>query len=131
MCSLECGLYSIHSFLIHPVVSHCHRCCSRYGPERCIPLPDIAALMCPGDRHTRFILASDGVWDVMDEKDIMAICAVREKASTAAQQIARRAFDIRVSHGHRLDDISVIVVDIHPELFMGRHGTTSATCTIC
>ena len=97
-------------------------------------MPDIAALTCPDKRHTRFVLASDGVLDVMEENDIMAICAVRERASAAASEIARRAFDIRVGHGHRLDDISVIVVDIHPELFMGKNGVSSSsqssTCVI-
>ena len=100
----------------------------RFGPSRCICDPDITALTVPSDQHMRIILASDGVWDVLTE-DAVISAAIRSKSSVrTAKAIAHEAFHIRATGSLRLDDITVIVVDVNPEQF--RSGGTVLTCEV-
>ena len=85
----------------------------KYGPRSCIGIPEISCTTIPSQAHVRFVLASDGLWD------IFAVEAVRRNAMSEsnrdprefASYLVKQAYRRRVRDNIRLDDISVIVVD--------------------
>jgi hypothetical protein len=43
------------------------------GPRACLPLPDITAITIPPHTHARFVIASDGMWDVVSSEEVRRI----------------------------------------------------------
>ena len=103
----------------------------RFGPRSCVSVPDISAISLPTDRHSRFVLASDGVWDVMDEEDLCSIILYVQNTNKAARLIAEKAFELRMEHNCRMDDITVVVVDVNRDMFVPPHATSHlCNCSI-
>ena len=65
-----------------------------------------------GPQHRRFVLATDGLWDVMSAREVAELVRRERHAATAASMIANQAFQRRMSYP-RKDDITVIVVDVN------------------
>jgi serine/threonine protein phosphatase PrpC len=96
----------------------------RYGPRCCRGIPDIRAVTVPYNRHARFILASDGVWDVISSEYIRCN-ALRSKflfPQSFANFVANKARRLRERQGLRMDDITVIVVDVNGLVGGGSGG---------
>ena len=101
----------------------------RWGPRSVVAVPDVTAITIPRDQFARFILCSDGVWDVMvtEEMRLKAFdCfSPEEMAVTTAYEAQNR----RITRRMRQDDISVIVVDLNPHLFP-RKNSFSCRCSL-
>ena len=86
----------------------------RYGPERVAAVPDITAVSIPKGQFARFILASDGVLDVLPLDKMKKLALYFYSPTETAVVIANHALKKRVKLQKRMDDISVIVVDVNP-----------------
>jgi serine/threonine protein phosphatase PrpC len=96
----------------------------RYGPRSCIALPEISAYTVPVNMHARFVLATDGVWDVVSLNDVRC-CGLLKKfqdSRVLATHLASKALRRRERAGMRADDISVLVVDVNPHCFLDCGG---------
>eukprot|EP01041_Mallomonas_annulata_P010065 gene10065-20976_t len=102
----------------------------RYGPRSCIPVPDITAITIPANQHARFVLASDGLWDVMDESTAQGVVMSIQDAKLAARKLAQLAWHRRFNQSMRLDDITVLVVDVNPSLFTPTGTLAGCSCSI-
>ncbi len=49
----------------------------RYGPRSCVPMPEISATTVPPNTHVRFVLCSDGVWDVVTIEDVRCVGMIK------------------------------------------------------
>lgn len=105
----------------------------RYGPRSCVPIPEVSSYTIAKDTHTRFILASDGFWDVVSIETVRSI-GMNEKnrdPRDLASALAHKAHRRRTRDRTRMDDISVLVVDVNPgniKVVRGKNGgLTSAT----
>jgi serine/threonine protein phosphatase PrpC len=94
----------------------------RYGPRSCIPVPDISAVTIPSQQFARFILASDGVWDVMSTEQIQTTALKFADNDFVAEYIANKAVSERSRRDMRPDDVTVIIVDINPDYFVPASG---------
>lgn len=93
----------------------------RYGPRRCICLPDVIGLdVLPGQR-IRCVLATDGLWDVVSLTSIAKVLNRHSAPTMAAKALTEKALKRREDRGLRLDDITVVVVDVQVQ------GTTEDT----
>lgn len=113
-----------------------------YGPRSCVCVPEVSAYSVPDDVHARFVVASDGVWDVLSIEEIRCV-GMSDKlrdAKALAQYIAQKAQRRRDRGAIRNDDITVVVVDINPDSFLavntsnGGHGLSAGgdpKCAIC
>eukprot|EP01041_Mallomonas_annulata_P001062 gene1062-2080_t len=101
----------------------------RYGPRSCFPVPDISATTIPANQFARFVLASDGFWDVFTNDDTERIALSKRNPQKAALKLAQMAFHRRMNHGMRFDDITVMVVDVNPKSFTPVTGT-GCQCTM-
>ena len=86
----------------------------RYGPRRCIPLPDIISLDVPRMSVAKCVLASDGLWDIVSLASIAKVLKKFPDPTMAAQALCNKAYRRRHEKGYRLDDITVIVLVISP-----------------
>jgi serine/threonine protein phosphatase PrpC len=86
----------------------------RHAARTCICTPEITKLAVLPGEYVRFILASDGLWDVMSSD--RAVHAVRNMTDTtrAADYLVKKALKIRNHEGMRVDDITCVVIDINP-----------------
>lgn len=87
----------------------------KYGPRCCIAVPEVTLAVVSFRDRVRLVIASDGVWDVLSEKNIQPVVLSDSDLSDAAEQICTAARDTRQTLGLRMDDISAIVVEISPE----------------
>eukprot|EP01036_Dinobryon_divergens_P038165 gene38165-50048_t len=101
----------------------------RYGPRCCVAVPDISATTIPAHQHARFVLASDGMWDVIDQLTAQKVVLSIKNPQKAALKLAQMAFHRRMNHGMRFDDITVMVVDVNPKSFTPVTGT-GCQCTM-
>ena len=95
-----------------------------YGPRSCVCVPEISAYSVPDGVHARFVVASDGVWDVVSIEDVRCV-GMNEKLrdpQALAQYIAQKAQRRRERGNIRNDDITVIVVDVNPDSFLPVSG---------
>lgn len=84
----------------------------RYGPRRCICLPDVIGMdVLPGQR-IRCVLATDGLWDVVSLASIAKVLNKHQAPTMAAKFLTEKALKRREDRGLRLDDITVVVVDV-------------------
>jgi len=84
----------------------------RYGPRRCIPLPDLIALDVKPGEFLRCVLASDGLWDVVSVHKVSLVINRYEDPKSAAEALVNKSLRRRTEKNLRLDDITVIIVDI-------------------
>lgn len=87
----------------------------KYGPRCCVPVPEVTLAVVSFRDRVRLVIASDGVWDVLSEKNVQPVVLGDSDLSEAAEQICVAARDTRLALGLRMDDISAIVVEIGPE----------------
>lgn len=87
----------------------------KYGPRSCRGIPDVRLVTLPVNRHARFIIASDGLWDVMTSDFIKCIAFLPKFADPQkfASYLARKAWKRRHRKGIRMDDITVVCVDLN------------------
>eukprot|EP00607_Mallomonas_marina_P007995 CAMPEP_0182417266 /NCGR_PEP_ID=MMETSP1167-20130531/1693_1 /TAXON_ID=2988 /ORGANISM="Mallomonas Sp, Strain CCMP3275" /LENGTH=416 /DNA_ID=CAMNT_0024590685 /DNA_START=49 /DNA_END=1296 /DNA_ORIENTATION=- len=95
----------------------------RYGPRSCIAVPDISAVTIPAGHHARFVLASDGLWDVLTVEKVRALVYRHKNVQKVASLLSCRAWSKRRHLSMRPDDITVLVVDVNPDSF--RHSFES------
>lgn len=86
-----------------------------YGPRSVIPDPEIAELEVPRGEFCRFVLASDGVFEVLSAADVTKFVNRIAHPGKAAKNLAVHAKQKRLYGGHAADDITVIVVDMNPD----------------
>eukprot|EP01041_Mallomonas_annulata_P003717 gene3717-7384_t len=98
----------------------------RYGARSCVCVPDISALTLAPNEYARFVLASDGLWDVVSVEAVQTVVMGSRDPSQIARKLALMAWHKRVSKSIRMDDITVLVVDINPRAF--RRGSLTSTC---
>lgn len=87
----------------------------RFGPRCCRGVPDIKAVTIPSTQHARFIIASDGMWDVITSEYVRCN-ALRSKyinPKVFANALAQKARKMREIRGLRMDDITVLVIDVN------------------
>lgn len=60
----------------------------RFGPRGCLHTPDITLLNIPRNTHARFVLASDGMWDVIDNNTVRRMGMFYKYNSSGAFAIA-------------------------------------------
>jgi serine/threonine protein phosphatase PrpC len=105
----------------------------KLAARSCIPNPDCRAVDIGADEFVRFVIASDGLWDVMSSQGAAEFVARMGDVQKAAELLAKKGKQKRQDRAMRMDDISVIVVDVNPQN-MGAFGVGSAgtgcTCTI-
>ena len=89
----------------------------RYGARSCIPVPDITAVTLGVEEHARFVLGSDGLWDVVSVEDAQGIALGARSPQKAAGKLAELAWRRRIGRGMRMDDITVLVVDVNGHNF--------------
>lgn len=89
----------------------------KYGPRSCIPLPDISSITIRAGEFGRIVMASDGMWDVLTVESVRKAVMKFKDPEDCAVALAQSASNLRISHGIRKDDITVLVIDIHPEVY--------------
>jgi serine/threonine protein phosphatase PrpC len=96
----------------------------RYGPRCCIALPEISAYTVPVDTHCRFVLGSDGFWDVVSIETVrcLGLLDINKDPRRLSSHLAHKAHRRRERAKMRMDDISVLIVDINPNNFIGING---------
>eukprot|EP01036_Dinobryon_divergens_P028474 gene28474-37424_t len=89
----------------------------RKGPRGCIAQPDLTCLTVNATQHARFVIASDGMWDVIDNETVrrLALLFKHRKPADLALHLARKAVRRRIKFSMRGDDITVLVVDVNPQ----------------
>jgi serine/threonine protein phosphatase PrpC len=99
---------------------------------RClIAAPDIEEVIVKPGEHVRVILASDGVWDVMNNEAVRLVTNEVADAFECAKILAWHARRRREAKRMRLDDISVTVVDFNAPIGTGEHAAECVpACTI-
>jgi hypothetical protein len=87
----------------------------RYGPRSCQGIPDVKSVTIHPSEHARFVLATDGFWDVITPEYVRCN-ALRGKyvdPYAFAHSLANKARRLREKNNLRNDDITVLVVDIN------------------
>jgi len=87
----------------------------KIGPRSCVAFPEISSVTIPAGKHARFVLASDGFWDVVGIESVrLAALSKNFKSSKVlADWLAQKAVRRRSRGGLRQDDVTVVVVDIN------------------
>eukprot|EP00511_Aplanochytrium_stocchinoi_P002524 CAMPEP_0204826674 /NCGR_PEP_ID=MMETSP1346-20131115/4303_1 /ASSEMBLY_ACC=CAM_ASM_000771 /TAXON_ID=215587 /ORGANISM="Aplanochytrium stocchinoi, Strain GSBS06" /LENGTH=431 /DNA_ID=CAMNT_0051954781 /DNA_START=417 /DNA_END=1712 /DNA_ORIENTATION=+ len=78
--------------------------------------PEIAYCDISDGQHYRFVLASDGVWDVFTPKEIANILKKYPDPQHAGQAISYQAKNKRMGKGLNNDDITTIVIEVNPHM---------------
>jgi hypothetical protein len=89
----------------------------KYGPRSCAATPEVCSHTIPRGEYRRFVLASDGFWDVVGAEFIQKTAYNKKYAdnSTYASYLAQKAHRYRRKNNMRMDDITVCVVDVNIE----------------
>ena len=87
----------------------------KIGPRSCVSFPEISSVTVPSGHHARFVLASDGFWDVVSIETVRltALAKSFKSAKNLANMLANKAVRRRERAGLRQDDITVMVVDVN------------------
>jgi hypothetical protein len=113
----------------------------RLAARACIPNPDVTSIDISAQKFARFIVASDGLWDVVTSQAAADLIAGISDPKYAAEVLVQAGRKGRKKHQKRMDDITVSVVDVHPHLrgpvglasmdSMCSCTSSSSRCTIC
>lgn len=79
-----------------------------------LPDPEIVCLDVPRGVHTRFVVASDGLWDVYTSEAAGKMVHDIVDPAVAARKLSHAARNKRTQTGRTLDDITVVVLDLYP-----------------
>lgn len=77
-----------------------------------IPVPEIFEVQIK-EKHRMLVLASDGIWEVLSNEEVIEIVGEYYKecnAEKACEELIERAKEVWNSMGENIDDITVIVV---------------------
>eukprot|EP00597_Dinobryon_sp_UTEXLB2267_P004620 CAMPEP_0170067132 /NCGR_PEP_ID=MMETSP0019_2-20121128/6598_1 /TAXON_ID=98059 /ORGANISM="Dinobryon sp., Strain UTEXLB2267" /LENGTH=778 /DNA_ID=CAMNT_0010274453 /DNA_START=68 /DNA_END=2404 /DNA_ORIENTATION=+ len=100
----------------------------KLGPRGCVPLPEITAVTVHATQHARFVIASDGMWDVVDMETVRkeALYYRHREPRDLAVYLAKKALKRRARQNMQRDDITVLVVDVNPRnaIFTGTSRNT-------
>ena len=77
--------------------------CKKYGVSN---LPDISVNKLEGNEKY-IVVASDGVWDVVDENEIMKLCKNKKNAEGLCKDLVKLAIDKNTK-----DNVSCIVISL-------------------
>lgn len=94
-----------------------------------IGVPDISVANIMPGKFGRFVLGSDGVWDVMSTSDARKLAYEYSRPEDIAMLLAFESQTRRLTRRMRMDDISVIVVDINHDML--PVNSTFADCSDC
>lgn len=84
-----------------------------YGPRSVISEPEIITLRASAEQSARFIIASDGVWDVMSTDDAAKCVEAYSDPVKAAAKLCTVSKSKRLYGGRSSDDITAVVIDIN------------------
>lgn len=75
----------------------------------------------PQNTHARFIMATDGFWDVVSLESVRCIglTGANRDSRVLASALAQKAYRRRERTQMRMDDITVMVVDVNPDSYIG------------
>jgi serine/threonine protein phosphatase PrpC len=99
----------------------------RHAARSCICTPDIMAMTLQKDEYARFVLASDGFWDVVTNDRAVSMISHITDPVEAARFLANKGRALRESSRIRLDDVTCVVIDINPE-FNPAHQSKFGGC---
>ena len=102
----------------------------RDGPSSSIPIPDMSAITIPSKQFARFILASDGLWDVMSIQEVEQEIWKFKDIHFLAEYLSNIALDKRIERKMRIDDITVIIIDINPAYGSKYFQISNCQCII-
>ena len=98
-----------------------------------LPQPELAHFDVPIGTHTRVILASDGLWDVVSPERAAKLTREAESASEAAQKLLVEAKDIYLGEraGKTMgDDTTIMVIDLNPSLLAMQQLGGDGCCSV-
>lgn len=79
-----------------------------------LPDPEIATVELPRGTPTRFVVASDGLWDVYSSEAAGKMIMEIPDPAVAARKLSLAARSKRTQMGRTIDDITVIIFDLNP-----------------
>ena len=94
-------------------------------------MPDVSTITITAGQHGRFLLSSDGLWDVLTIEAAMYIALTTRDPIIAAKKLARKACELRLQRGMKSDDITIIVVDVNPDNFIDLTTIDKCMATTC
>lgn len=100
----------------------------KYAARSCKCIPDITEVCVRSDEHARFIQASDGLWDVMTSQRAANLIRGVTDPVKASLLLAVKARSIREGRMMKIDDITVLVIDVHPQF---RKATALSVASGC
>mmetsp|Transcript_33272 Transcript_33272/g.40837 ORF Transcript_33272/g.40837 Transcript_33272/m.40837 type:complete len:473 (-) Transcript_33272:123-1541(-) len=84
----------------------------KYAARSVISTPELKTFTFDKREGVRLILASDGLFDVFDNKAVAKIASKISDPRKAAKKLASRAKKLRLYGGKGMDDITVVIVDV-------------------
>ena len=103
----------------------------KFGPRSCVAIPDVKCVQLASDESVRLILASDGLWDVLSKDEVGKLLFLEKNPKKAAELLANCARDLRKNFKIRMDDISVVVVDILCSSSPIQEKQAGCGCIVC
>eukprot|EP00607_Mallomonas_marina_P001714 CAMPEP_0182436936 /NCGR_PEP_ID=MMETSP1167-20130531/84537_1 /TAXON_ID=2988 /ORGANISM="Mallomonas Sp, Strain CCMP3275" /LENGTH=325 /DNA_ID=CAMNT_0024629643 /DNA_START=173 /DNA_END=1150 /DNA_ORIENTATION=+ len=99
-----------------------------HGPRSCSWVPDISAITIPAGHPARFVLASDGFWDVLSIEAVKSLVYSYKSVDKVAALLTKRAWLKRTHLSMHIDDITVVVVDVNQE-FCRANSVDNTACS--
>jgi len=87
-----------------------------YAARSVISTPEVVSFSVPRGEYARFVLGSDGLFDIFSCQDVAKFVSSYKDPSRAAKKLAVQAKQKRLYAGMSLDDITVLVIDLNPEM---------------
>ena len=83
------------------------------------PHPDTSEVHVGANAHVRFVIASDGLWDVVDKKTAAHACITLASAAAVARRLKnlvcnQREAALYAGKQVSVDDVTILVVDVNP-----------------
>ena len=101
---------------------------TRLASKVCIAEPESFEFRCKRGSSARVVLASDGLWDVASSEKVVKILNHEPNAARASDLLTKYARYRRRSRSLRMDDITVIVVNVGEEVGVKPVGLGRSGC---
>ena len=101
----------------------------RHCARTCVCTPEITKLIVPAGERVRFILGSDGLFDVVTNDRAVSLTHNIKDPTQVSEKLIKIARHIRESERMKIDDITCIVVDINANNFTPE--TSNEGCVVC
>jgi serine/threonine protein phosphatase PrpC len=62
------------------------------------------------------VIATDGLWDVMSDSEVVALCSTRSESSSAVSSLVKESRARWMSKSTCMDDITVCVAYFHSSM---------------